>query len=69
VEIRSGKEVDINSLGLNGYWADLARLLLVYALTRKRSAEENRSTVDALAKDMSSDFFRPYIRDRKKRIC
>jgi len=67
-EIRNGKEIDITSLGLNSYWADLARLLSVYALTKKGSAEENRAKVDALAKEMSSDFFRPYISDRKRRI-
>jgi hypothetical protein len=58
-EIRNGKEIDINSLGLNGYWADLARLLLVFALTKKGSVEENRARVDVLAKEMSSDFFPP----------
>jgi thymidylate synthase len=68
-EIRNGNEVDISCLPLEGYWADLARLLLVYALTKVRAAEENRGKVDKLASEMSSDFFRPYISDRKRRIA
>jgi thymidylate synthase len=67
-EIRNGKEMDVNSLGLEDYWSDLVRLLLVFALTKKRPAAENREKVDALAQAMSSDFFRPYISDRKRRI-
>lgn len=67
-EIRNGNEIDINTLGLPGYWADLARLLLIYALTKKKAAEDNRGKVDTLAAQMSSDFFRPYISDRKKRL-
>jgi hypothetical protein len=60
--------MDVNSLGLEDYWSDLVRLLLVFALTKKRPAAENREKVDALAQAMSSDFFRPYISDRKRRI-
>jgi thymidylate synthase len=68
-KIRVGKEINIDDLGLNGYWADLARLLLVYRLTKERLCEENRDKVENLSKAMSSDFFRPYIGDRKKRIA
>ena len=67
-KIRGGNEIDIDALGLNGYWADLVRLLVVYRLTRDRSGGANRDKVEALSKLMSSDFFRPYISDRKKRI-
>ncbi len=63
---RSGDTVDIDSLSLDGYWADIARLFQVYALTRGNTVGADRDKVDALAEAMSSDFFRPYILDRRK---
>ena len=53
--IRTGKEVDIDKLGLDGYWADIARLLQVYALTKVDVADKNRDKVEALANTMASD--------------
>jgi len=67
-QIRNGKEINVEDMGLDGYWADLARLLQVYALTRGRPGRSNLDKVEALAKAMSSDFFRPYIGIRKKLI-
>jgi thymidylate synthase len=67
-QIRGGKDIDIDALGLDSYWADLVRLLMVYRLTKDRSAGATRDDVENVAKTMSSDFFRPYIGDRKKRI-
>lgn len=67
-DIRNGKQIDIDGLGLDAYWADLARLLFVFALTKKRPGRENRQKLDELSMKMSSDFFRPYIDDRKRRF-
>src|SRR5262249_49928360 len=36
--IRAGADVNAAELGLDGYWADLVRLLQVYSLTRNRGA-------------------------------
>lgn len=63
---RSGEAVDVDALTLDGYWADIARLFQVYALTRGSAGADSRDKVDALTKAMSSDFFRPYISDRQK---
>jgi thymidylate synthase len=67
-EIRNDREIDVDALNLGAYWSDLVRLLQVYSLTKNRPTAVNRDKVDNLAKAMSSDFFRPYINDRKKRI-
>jgi len=67
-QIRSGNEVDVDQQGLEPYWADLARLLQIFALTKNASAKKNLDKVNKLAKSMASDFFRPYISDRRRRI-
>lgn len=66
-QIRHGNDIDIDSLSLKGYWSDLCRLLQVYSLT-KQCTTDNRAKVETLMKQMSSDFFRPYISDRVNRL-
>lgn len=67
-KIRTGVEVDIGALGLDTYWADIARALKIFALTKKGARAANRDQVEAVSKAMSSDYFRPYIGDRKKKL-
>jgi len=66
--IRAGSEVDIDALGLDTYWTDIARALKIFALTKGSARATNQGQVDSVAKAMSSDFFRPYISDRKKQV-
>jgi thymidylate synthase len=65
--IRLGKDVDVGALGLDNYWADLVRILCIYRLTRGTEAAANKGEAENIAKAMSSDYFRPYVRDRRKK--
>ena len=65
--IRSGEDVDIDRLGLDAYWADIARAFKIYALTKGALSEAAELQVESLSKAMSSDFFRPYVTQRKRR--
>jgi thymidylate synthase len=64
--IRTGAEVDLDALGLDTYWTDIARALKIFALTKGSARTANRDQVEAVSKAMSSEYFRPYIGDRKK---
>lgn len=57
-KIRSDKSVDFNVLGT--YWADLARLLFIHALCRKRKHPEAKKVKDL----MYSEVYDTYIRKR-----
>jgi thymidylate synthase len=60
-KIRNGEwheEEDLS--GLDAYWADLVRLLQVFALSKRRDAEGIRR----LKQRMTSDVFHPFITTR-----
>jgi thymidylate synthase len=59
--IRRGEEIDADARGVNGYWADLIRLLQILA------ARGNRSKIEALKAKMAFDRYAPYIDGRKVR--
>jgi thymidylate synthase len=55
--IRRGEEIDADQWGVGAYWADLIRLLQVYAARRTRS----KAKVQALKAKMVSQTYTPYI--------
>jgi thymidylate synthase len=55
--IRRGEEIDADKWGVGPYWADLIRLLQVYAARRTRA----KARIKALKADMASAIFSPYI--------
>lgn len=65
--IRTGHEVEVGSLGLSDYWADIVRLLEVYPLTRGSAAKAHEERLKAISKSMSSPFYRIYVGDRIKK--
>ena len=57
--IRNGREVDLPALNLDPYWADLVRVLQIFA----KSGEEKE--IDVIKKNMHSDVYKIYIEKRK----
>jgi thymidylate synthase len=55
--IRRGEEIDADQWGVSAYWADLIRLLQVYAARRDGS----KTKIKALRAKMASTTFAPYI--------
>jgi thymidylate synthase len=55
--IRRGQEIDANQWGVSAYWADLIRLLQIYAARRSRS----NAKVQALKAKMVFERYSPYI--------
>lgn len=55
--IRHGENIDADQWGVGPYWADLIRLLQVYAARRTGA----RAKIDALKANMASATFAPYI--------
>ena len=66
-QIRAGHDLDVKTLGLNSYWADIVRLLKVYLLTRADAAKNNLEQLKAIEKAMNSPFYKIYIADRIKK--
>jgi thymidylate synthase len=66
-QIRAGQDVDVGSLSLNDYWADIVRLLQVYPLTRGGAAKHNEERLRMIAKAMTSPFYKIYVGDRIKK--
>jgi thymidylate synthase len=58
--IRQGEIVRLDSIRLPNYWADLARLLQIFANTKR-----NRAIVD-IKNQMTTNVFDPYIEKREK---
>lgn len=58
VQIRNGLEIDITQLGLTTYWADLVRLLQIYANTGQKKR------ISAIQSQMDSDVYDIYIEKR-----
>lgn len=65
--LRKGGDADVLDLPLAPYWADLVRMLKIFALTRGTPSLDNLAEVKMISKAVSSDYFRPYIHDRTKR--
>jgi thymidylate synthase len=59
--IRRGKPVEIEALDLDPYWADLARLLLIY----KHSKDNKGKDIARVRRNMSSDMYSAYIAKRQ----
>lgn len=55
--IRRGEDIDADQWGVAAYWADLIRLLQVYAARRSRS----KAKIKALKVKMASKIFSPYL--------
>jgi len=55
--IRRGEEIDADEWGVGPYWADLIRLLQVYAARRSGA----KAKIKALKAKMASTTFSPYI--------
>ncbi len=51
-------------LPAEGYWADLVRLLQVYALTRGRRLRDHQSRVEALRDDLACQAYAPFVTQR-----
>jgi thymidylate synthase len=58
--IRSGAAINADACGVDPYWADLIRLLQIFAA----SGDEDR--VDALKAAMAFKRYGPYVDSRKK---
>lgn len=57
--IRSGREVKLPGLNLDPYWADLVRILQIYAKTG------DEKEIEGIKKDMNSNVYGIYIEKRK----
>jgi thymidylate synthase len=57
-EIRAGQAIDAGLFGVDSYWADLIRLLQVFAATGDPTA------IASVRKDMASDCYKYYIDSR-----
>lgn len=61
---RMGKEVDLKQTHLDGYWKDLARLLMVF----RASKDNNASLLTSLMNEMDSNVYNMFIQDRVDRL-
>lgn len=55
--IREGKKVDVESLQLRAYWADLVRLLQIF----RHQKNGNEKEIESIRKDVSTRIYDPYI--------
>ena len=62
--IRSGKPLDLDKIGLEKYWADLARLLQIF---RYSSRERNPTLVDSLSSAVNNSYA-PYLEKMRARV-
>jgi len=61
-EIRCGRKINVGSLRLDAYWADVVRLLQIYAHFRQREGDQ----IERLKGKMTVRLYDPYIDDKKK---
>jgi thymidylate synthase len=61
--IRGGSTVNVKALGLDAYWADIIRLLLIHAYGKRKDAEAIRK----IKRTMSRHVYHPYIDRRHER--
>ena len=64
---RDGPGIDIDSFQLDDYWADIARLLQIFRLSKDRGPSDLREIV-RLKASMHSSFFQKYIRRREQKF-
>lgn len=67
-EIRNGKEIELDTLKLDNYWADLVRLLQIFQLSKK-DEHENESKISNIEKQISSNVYKPYIQKRQEKVA
>jgi thymidylate synthase len=60
-QIRGGEKIDANACGVSEYWADLIRLLQIFAATG------DHRKIEALKAKMVFGGYAPYIETRKRR--
>ncbi|VVD60145.1 thymidylate synthase [Pandoraea communis] len=65
--IRAGRFPALGAL--DPYWADLARLLQVFRISKRRPTLENRKRVVRIKKEMHSDIYETYILKRELRMA
>jgi len=63
-EIRGGRGIQIFNLGLDPYWADLVRLLQVFAIPITGDKKE----IEKIKSEMYSDVYKLYINQRQVRM-
>ena len=59
--IRNGCEILMSDLDLDPYWADLVRLLQIFANSKKGDTK----AIEKISPQMHSDIYKPYIEQRK----
>jgi thymidylate synthase len=62
-ELRKGRKIDVASLTLRPYWADLVRLLEIHQRFKQRKTKQ----IDAIRKQLSTRMYDTYIADRTLR--
>ena len=62
-DIRNDRETKISTLNLSPYWADLLRLLQIYARYSAGRAKD-KASIERLKQEMSSDVYMTYIERR-----
>lgn len=62
--LRMGKEVDLKQTHLDGYWKDLARLLMVF----RASKDNDASLLRKLMNEMDSNVYNMFIQNRVDRL-
>jgi len=60
--IREGESIDADAVG-SPYWADLVRLLRIYALTKQRGMDAI-TDIEQIRKSMSCDLYDVFLNDR-----
>jgi thymidylate synthase len=61
---RNGRSLDVDTLGLDEYWADLARLLQIYGMSKKG----DKAGIQTIRSQMSDSLYNIYIDGRNRKI-
>lgn len=62
-KIRTGEDVNIESLELQSYWLDLVRLLQIYSYIKRKQYKK----IPEISRSMSSPIYEAYIRRKQKK--
>jgi len=62
-KIRLGEQVDISSVAIDNYWADITRLLQIYALKPGQARK-----LIQIKNEMASPVYEEYIRKKERRV-
>jgi len=60
-KLRNGNDLDIHGLALHSYWADLARILKVFQLTKTKTDTRKAARI---IKHIASPVYLPYLKKR-----